>query len=247
MMSINDSSAKLESITSSPTINENSTNPDASHQLRGKILGVLIRDARIAASRTIHDCAQRLHITPETFEAWEYGDEAPSLPHLELLAYYLNIPVSHFWSETLRSQAAQNTSIEDEYIALRNRMIGALLRSARKSHNISIEDLSATTKINAQLIRQYEYGELATPMNQLTVIAEALNQPVDYFLERHSYIGELLAMYAEWQKFMDLDDDMRQFTLDETNAHFIKLAMLFSTIQRDTLHDIAEGILDITD
>lgn len=247
MVSTNDSSARHEDITSSPTIDENLSHPDASHQLRGKILGVLIRDARIAASRTIDDCAQHLHITPETFEAWEYGDEVPSLPHLELLAYYLNIPVSHFWSETLRSQAAQSANIEDEYIALRNRMIGALLRSSRNHHNISIEDLSITTKINAQLIRQYEYGEIAIPMNQLTVIAEALNQSLDYFLERHSYIGELLAMYAEWQKFIDLDDDTRQFALEGTNSNFIKLAMLFSTIQRETLHDIAESILDITD
>ena len=62
-----------------------------SYRLRGKMLGVLIRDARISASRTVEDCARLLQVPSAQIMAWEYGDDVPSLPQLELLAYYLDI------------------------------------------------------------------------------------------------------------------------------------------------------------
>ena len=39
-----------------------------------------------------------LNVENQLIESWEYGDAAPTLPQLELLAYYLDVPVSHFWS-----------------------------------------------------------------------------------------------------------------------------------------------------
>lgn len=218
-----------------------------SYRLRGKMLGVLIRDARVSASRTVDDCARLLHVSPRMIESWEYGDDVPSLPQLELLAYYLDIPVSHFWGQkTRQGSETHKTSVQDEYMALRNRMIGGLLRSARESENLSIEDLGDATKIDVAKIRQYEYGEVVIPMHELSVLASAVNQNMDYFLESNSYVGELLQMRAEWQKFMDLDEDVRQFAANQTNLGFIKIAMMFSHMPTDELRKVAEGMLEIT-
>lgn len=217
-----------------------------SYRLRGKMLGVLIRDARMSASRTVDDCARLLQIDPSEVEAWEYGDSVPSLPQLELLAYYLGIPVSHFWGQETRSKIDQDSSAQNEYVALRNRMIGGLLRSAREGENLSIDELSDTTKIDAALLQQYEYGEIIIPMHHLTVVASAVNRNMSYFLESDSYIGELLQMRAEWQKFMDLDEDVREFAANRTNLGFIKIAMFFSDLPTPTLRKIAEGMLEIT-
>lgn len=219
---------------------------EESYRLRGKMLGVLIRDARISASRTLEDCARLLQVSTAQISAWEYGNEVPSLPQLELLAYYLDIPVSHFWGSETRSTQSQKSNTQLEYVALRNRMIGGLMRSAREDENISIDDLSEATKIDATLLQQYEYGETIIPMHHLTVIAGSVNRNLDYFLETSSYIGELLKMRAEWQKFMDLDDDVREFAANQTNLGFIKIAMFFSDMPTDTLRKIAEGMLDIT-
>jgi len=218
-----------------------------SYRLRGKMLGVLIRDARVSASRTIEDCARLLHVPTQLIEAWEFGDDVPSLPQLELLAYYLDIPVSHFWGQkTKQSDDPNKTSVQNEYMALRNRMIGGLLRSARESENLSIEDLSESTKIDGALIRQYEYGEAVIPMHELSVLASAVNRNMDYFLESSSFVGELLQMRAEWQKFMDLDEDVRQFAANQTNLGFIKIAMMFSHLPTRELRQVAEGMLEIT-
>lgn len=218
-----------------------------SYRLRGKMLGVLIRDARVSASRTVEDCARLLHVNPKMIEAWEYGDEVPSLPQLELLAYYLDIPVSHFWGQkTRQGSEADKTSVQSEYMALRNRMIGGLLRSAREGENLSIDDLSEATKIGAAQIQRYEYGEVVVPMHELSVLASAVNRNMDYFLESNSFVGELLQMRSEWQKFMDLDEDVRQFAANQTNLGFIKIAMMFSHMPTAELRKVAEGMLEIT-
>ena len=70
--------------------------------LRARILGVLIRDARLAAGMTWEQVAERVGVSPETLEAWELGTTMPSLPQIEILSYTLGMPISHFWgTETL--------------------------------------------------------------------------------------------------------------------------------------------------
>ena len=65
--------------------------------VRAKKLGVLVRDVRQASGESLQECAQALGVSEETFEAYELGERSPSLPELEALAYYLNVPVEHFW------------------------------------------------------------------------------------------------------------------------------------------------------
>jgi transcriptional regulator with XRE-family HTH domain len=71
--------------------------------LRSRKLGVLIRDARVAARKTIPECAHILGVTPGIFRAWEEGRRSPSLPELEVLSYALNLPLSRFWSKEATS------------------------------------------------------------------------------------------------------------------------------------------------
>ena len=55
-------------------------NPLNSHTIRAKKLGVLIRDARMVAGRSVSDCADAMGVGVEVYEAFEMGDQAPSLP-----------------------------------------------------------------------------------------------------------------------------------------------------------------------
>src|SRR5579885_705184 len=103
-----------------------------SFRIRAKMVGFLLMDARLKAGRSVEDCARILQISPEQVEQWEFGDESPSLPQLELLAFYLGIPVSHFWGmDTLEATSDDLISAQQEYLSLRTRMIGALLGIAR--------------------------------------------------------------------------------------------------------------------
>lgn len=217
-----------------------------SYRLRSKMLGVLIRDARLNAARTIEDCARLLNIDPSIIESWEYGETAPTLPQTELLAYYLDVPISHFWSlKTLDQDKAEKVATQTEYMALRNRMVGALLHQAREGLGLSHEEVAERAQISVETLQAYEIGDTPIPMHQLPVIANIVNKNVDFFLETGSYVGELLRMREEWKHFSDLDPEIREFAANPLNIGFIKIAITFSQMSADQLRLAAEGMLEI--
>lgn len=218
-----------------------------SYRLRAKMVGVLLRDARVNAGRTLDDCARKLQVTPELVETWEIGDAVPSLPQLELMASYLDVPVSHFWgASTLEATEEDYSRTQQEYMALRDRMIGALLRQARESLDLDLETLSRSTGLPAERIAAYEYGDQSVPMHELTVLADAVKKNINYFLESNSHIGELLALREEWKSFIDLPDDIRRFAANPLNVGFIEIAILLSQMPTDRLRRVGESVLNIT-
>jgi transcriptional regulator with XRE-family HTH domain len=221
-------------------------NYDESYRLRSKMLGVLIRDARLNAARTVEDCARLLTVEPSLIEAWEFGDTAPTLPQLELLAYYLDVPVSHFWGmQTIETDKAQKVNAQAEYMQLRDRMIGALLRQAREQVGIELADISEQAHLPLETLQQYELGEVSIPMSELSMLSSIVNRNMDYFLETTSYIGELLKIQEEWKRFTDLDPEIREFAASPLNVAFIKIAITFSKMPVDQLRKAAEGLLEI--
>jgi transcriptional regulator with XRE-family HTH domain len=208
---------------------------------------VLLRDARLNAERTVEDCAYLLRITPEAMEGWEYGDSVPSLPQLELLAFYLGVPISHFWGiETLEARHGRHVDIQGEYVALRNRMVGALLRQAREEQNISLEELSQASALPIEQLQSYELGELPIPMHELSVLSGSVKKNTNYFLESSGYIGELLATREEWRHFNELPEEKRQFAANPRNVGFIEIAIMLSKMPVENLREVGASILDIT-
>lgn len=221
---------------------------EESYRIRGKMIGVLLRDARQKAGRGIDECAGLLRVPPEQLEAWEYGDSVPSLPQLEILAYYLDVPVSHFWgAETLEGDdGAARRDSQTEYMALRDRMIGVMLRQAREEAGLSVEEVSAASAIPAEHIQAYELGEQAVPVHELSVLASGVRKNTNYFLESSSHIGQLLTMREEWKHFASLPEDIRRFAADPLNLGFIEIAIMFKQMPTDKLRRVAESMLEIT-
>lgn len=218
-----------------------------SYRIRAKMVGVLLHDARMNAARSVEDCARLLHVTSQQIEAWEFGDIVPSLPQLELLAYYLDVPVSHFWgTQTLEEDRHTVTSAQDEYLALRDRMVGALLRKAREDNSISIEDLSSSSGIPVATILHYELGELSLPMHELSVLASGVKKNMAYFLEGSSHVGEWLSQQEQWKHFADMSQELREFAASPKNVGYIEIAHMLSKMPTDKLRVIGESFLDIT-
>lgn len=218
-----------------------------SYRLRAKMIGVLLRDARVNAERSIEDCAYLLRVSPEEMQAWEYGEAVPSLPQLELLAYYLGVPVSHFWgTDTLESKVGRHVDIQLEYLALRNRMVGALLRQARDEAGMSLEQLSEASSVPVERIQYYELGETALPMHELTVLASAVKKNLSYFLESSGHVGEWLSIREEWKHFTDLPEEVRQFAANPLNIGFIHIAKALAEMPTEKLREVGESVLNIT-
>lgn len=218
------------------------------YRIRARMIGVLLRDARQNAERSIEQCAAVLRVTPAQFEAWEYGDDTPSLPQLELAAYFLGVPISHFWGATTyeNERVDHDDSAQIEYQAIRDRMIGVLLRQAREELRMSLDDLSAASGLPAERIEQYELGELPLPMHELSALASKLRKTMRYFLETSSYIGDFLALREEWQHFAEMPEELRRFAANPLHVGFIEIAMQLSQMPTDRLRRVGESILNIT-
>jgi transcriptional regulator with XRE-family HTH domain len=69
-------------------------------QIRTRKLGLLVLDARNAAGKTVEQCASAMGVSPDQYKSYEAGEKSPSLPEVEGLAFYLNLPLEQFWGHS---------------------------------------------------------------------------------------------------------------------------------------------------
>ena len=216
--------------------------------LRTKKLGVLIRDVRLAARRSLDECANAVGVTKGVFRAYEEGRRAPSLPELEILVYYLKLPIDHFWGKASISEEQPVTDPLDlpQLMELRQRMIGALLRQQRNNASISIKSLTLDTGIPSSRIKAYELGERAIPVPELEALLTALGSRIETFFDQSGPVGEWMLDQKSVQQFMDLPKELQVFVCQPVNRPYLELAMKLSSMSTDKLRSVAEGLLDIT-
>lgn len=221
----------------------------ASHvTLRTKKLGVLIRDARLAARRSPDECARAMGVTRGMLRAYEEGIRAPSLPELETLAYFLSLPIEHFWGKAAVSDAVAPPEVPGlpQLIQLRQRMIGARLRQERTNSELSIRTLSVETGIPVVRIKAYELGERAIPLPELEALATALSARIEAFFDQNGPIGKWMWAQKSMKQFMDLPPELQAFVSQPINRPYLELAVKLSSMSSDKLRSVAEGLLDIT-
>lgn len=216
--------------------------------IRSKKLGVLIRDARLAARRKIKECADAIGVKSGVFRAYEEGRKSPSLPELETLVYYLDLPIDHFWSREIKSNSPLPIEILDlpKLLAVRQRKIGALLRQERTNASISIRSLAQETGISGARIKAYELGERPIPLPELEVLVSTLGGRIESFFDRSGPIGQWMRNEEAIQNFLDLPEELRQFVSMPVNRPYLELAVKLSNMSRDKLRSVAEDLLDIT-
>jgi transcriptional regulator with XRE-family HTH domain len=216
--------------------------------IRTKKLGVLIRDARLAARRSVQECAEALGLRPGMFRAYEEGTRAPSLPELETLVYYLDLPMEHFWSKEIKSGNAPRSAKLDlpKLLVVRQRKIGALLRQERMKASISIRNLANETGITSSRIKAFELGERPIPLPELEVLVRRLGGRVETFFDRNGPIGQWMISEETIRHFLELPTDLRDFVAMPVNRPYLELAMKLSNMSKDKLRSVAEDLLDIT-
>ena len=216
--------------------------------LRTKKLGVLIRDVRLSARRNLDECAKAIGVTKGVFRAYEEGRRAPSLPELEILVFYLKLPIDHFWGKASISEEQPSSEPLDlpQLIELRQRMIGALLRQERNTASVSIKALTQETGIPTGRIKAYELGQRAIPVPELEALLTALGSRIENFFDQSGPIGEWMTDQKSVQQFLDLPKELQAFVCQPVNRPFIELAMKLSSMPTDKLRSVAEGLLDIT-
>jgi transcriptional regulator with XRE-family HTH domain len=211
--------------------------------LRNRIIGVLLQDARMRAGKTRQKCAEVLGTSVGVITAYEEGRQAISLPELELLARYLGVPATHLLDPDAGLLPDEKPVKVPERLALRQRIVGALLRQARLEARKSQKDLASVLGCSTRRIAAYEYGEQPIPVAELEALASFLERPLTFFLDEDSLVGQ---SQDEIEAFQALPQELRDFVVKPINRSYLEVAMKLAEMPAGALRAIAEGILDIT-
>lgn len=218
-------------------------------KLRGKILGVLLRDARIAAGKSMKELGEVIGLSSASIGSFERGVKAPTLPELELLAFYLDVPIRHFWEDrTISGEPHPSQQLEVErLLSIRHSSIGTLLRQTREARDISQKELAKATGVSTGRIRRYENGETGVPLPELELLAQTLQIDLAEFSDIAGPVGDWLTSQRAHQGFDALPQDLQAFVSDPDNHAYLEMAQRMSVMAVDKLRAMAKGLLDLSD
>jgi transcriptional regulator with XRE-family HTH domain len=217
-------------------------------ELRNRILGILIRSVRDQARASRRDCAAVLGVSVSRFASYEDGTRAISLPELELLARYLEVPLSTFQATASLNEGAKDAQLPNPelFLPLRHRIVGARLRQLRLDRDATQADVAEILGCSASSISDYEYGRRPIPVADLEVICRGFGVTLETFTDHDSEVGQWHQLHSEFDQFKDLPADLRSFVLRPINRSYLELAMKLAEMPAGQLRSIAEGILEIT-
>ena len=242
------------------------TQPDVV-RLKRKILGVLVRSARMQVGLNIDETARQLGISSSTLADYEFGRQEASLPELEAMARIFAVPIDYFWSNGLLKTPDKDYQAA-RAIAIRRKIIGVLLRQTREAAGYTQNTLAEAASCSVDRIASYELGKKDIPFMELTTLASCLNVSVSHFLENGQQedapqedavpviveqqptepndVEQKVTLSGDFAWLEELPDDVKDFLADPTSLLYLKLSMRLHNLSAETLRMLAEGILDIT-
>ncbi len=216
--------------------------------LQRKILGLKIRHVRTRAGVSLREIGQALGMAADEVAEIEVGQRDVSLPQLEIMAVLFSLPVTYFWTDAPLEEVEREVPTL-KAMAIRQRIIGVLLRQARTESGHSLEEMGNFLGITANQISDYEFGNTAMPLIELEAVAKWFNIPITYFIEGTGTVegsnGHVTTL-EEMAQFAQLPKDAREFLANPANLLYVNIAMRLSDLSVETLRALAEGLLEVT-
>jgi len=215
---------------------------------QNKIVGVLVRQARLRAQKSMEECAQALTCEPETIARIEEGKEGCTMPQLEVLADFLHVPLLVLLGEEeMPSEVASGSRPYAEMMLVRRKIIGVILRQARLEVGRTIDDAASVLGWEPEQLEKVEFGQEDIALPDLLALVEALGTSLDRLIGDEGTV----AVYDERgnhdsQRLSHLSPEVRQFVLKPINIPYLQVAMNLSRMPSETLRQIASGLLEIT-
>ena len=216
---------------------------------QNKILGVLLRKARLDAHKTVEDCAKALGCDPAYVARAEEGAEALSLPQVESLSHVLDVPLSYFLTPEMPENEPESEPIPyQELMLVRRRIIGVILRQARQEAGLTLADLAPDLGYTPEQLGRVELGEAEISLTQLQALSAMLGIGMDAFTVQ-SVMPAASAEPGAVAGSVVLDHlppEIQEFIFKPINTPYLQIAMNLSEMPAETLRQIASGLLEIT-
>jgi transcriptional regulator with XRE-family HTH domain len=219
-------------------------------EVRSKLIGVLLRAARLKACRTLKECADWLGCSPHIMSQYEYGRRAISLPELELLAELWQVPVNELWDEEAAVVDQPSTRPPaDKLLSLRHKEIGVQLRQARSRAGKSQKECAHILGVSPETVSKYEYGSRAIPFPHLEALADLLGVPLSAFLDRElatellPAAGSGLDLRSPADAWASLSPEIRQLICSPDSLPYLEMAVRLYELPKSSLRHLAEAML----
>jgi len=221
-------------------VNQESSNP---------LICRLVEKARQAADKSTRECAEALGISQKRYLQMESGQLIPSLPEVEILAYFFNFPLFELLSEEDHNFPPAHVDFGQmqQLVQLRQRILSATLQLTRSEKKIGLKDLSAQTGIPIAKIKRYELTAQPIPLNDLCAICKSLEISLNDLLDQSSFAAERQKWLEEITGYESLPLEIRNFVIDPANQVFINLAKRLKETGIENIESLAVGLQQLAE
>ena len=213
-----------------------------------KKMGVLMKVARTRRGESKKSCGDIIGVSSRMITKYESGEKSPSLPELEVLAYYLDIPLKNFWEDTAPGHQDRMKVLSNlqSRLELRNLKIGALLKKFRQEAKLSMKEVADKLGITTYRLKSYEGGTFPVPVAELNALVRLYDHQLNDLVVDSGPVAEWARNIRLANEFVELPQDLQEFVLKPVNRPYINIAVKLSQMSVDQLRDVAERLLDIT-
>ncbi len=208
-------------------------------------LGAKLREERELSEISIARAAAQLGVSPEMITSMENGENAPSLPELELLANLFRVPLQKLLGLVEEKEPAVRLAQEKRpaFILLRTRIIAATLKQARINAPLTIEEMAQRINFPVSTLEEFESGTLPIPQPVLEKACGELGISIDTLLS--PLTPKPRTEVAETTP-TSLPSELNEFVSNPANLPYLNLAKKLSGMEAARLREIAESLLEIT-
>lgn len=213
-----------------------------------KKMGVLLKAARNHRGESKKSCAEVIGVSSRMITKYESGEKSPSLPELEVLAFFLDVPLDNFWEDTNPYHQDRLTELKnlDKRLELRNLKIGAQLRKYRQDSDLSMKDVSERLGITTYRLKSYEKGDFPVPAAELNALVRMYEHDLGELVVDSGPISDWAHAKKVSSSFVELPQELQDFVLKPVNRPYLDIAVKLSKMSVDQMRDVAERLLDIT-
>ena len=212
-------------------------------------IGSRLAKAREEAGKSVKECALVLGVPLKKYKKIETGEFITSLPELEIIAYFLGIMPEDILEGNpaeFEKKAASSEQLQ-QIMQLRHRILSATLQLARSKKNISLKGLSKISDISIARIKHYELTSAPIPLNDLTVLCNALEIPLRTLLDQSGFLAEGQKKIGNERSFHQLPVELQDFITNPENLSLLKLAIRLKETGIENLESLATGLQQLAD
>jgi transcriptional regulator with XRE-family HTH domain len=215
--------------------------------IRNKILGTILKHARLRAGRLPEDYAEILGCSVEDILARESGAKPVTLSELEVWGYASGVPLTFFWDENAVPPIREIKEPVQPVMQIRRKMVGVLLRQSRMIAARSLEEIAESAGVSPERLAACEEGTTELSVAELEIAAQACGVPITSFFDEELFaLSEEERRMRDTHRLQELPPDLQEFVLKPSNVLYLKIAKQLSGLSARTLREIAETLLDIT-